>query len=424
MIKYRLSTALFWASFLITPFIVSCDELSIILTECEGILRKYEEPQGSRKYAPANNKKDSTAKDGALKRQKDIIEARWRIESAGLALYSSEYYELEAKKMESYAKLCPTERLYYFQQAQYLKNQAAQARRNVAEKKARDNMYEADLVIKRAQQIQKDNWAEQERNLKVASPEWYRFKAETYRAQAKWYPSAAHLFNQHANESLKKANEAELRIIEHEKNTKDLERARNRQEDARRQQQADAADRKCQEEARRQQQADAAERNRQENAERQQQADAAERNRQENARRQQQADAAERNRQEDARRQQQADAAERNRQENARRQQDADAADRKRQEDARRRQEEQDNARTYVPKPNVSDVAKNATILELPTALDLLTWGEVKKAYKKLALKWHPDKNLGNPEAEGKFKEIANAYEFFGRLHDTRELKD
>ena len=36
---------------------------------------------------------------------------------------------------------------------------------------------------------------------------------------------------------------------------------------------------------------------------------------------------------------------------------------------------------------------------------------EIKKAYRKLAMKWHPDKNQGDKDSEDKFKTIAEAYE-------------
>ncbi|KAF8150107.1 hypothetical protein B0H34DRAFT_777133 [Crassisporium funariophilum] len=36
---------------------------------------------------------------------------------------------------------------------------------------------------------------------------------------------------------------------------------------------------------------------------------------------------------------------------------------------------------------------------------------EIKKAYKKMALKWHPDRNKGSEEANQKFKQISEAFE-------------
>lgn len=46
------------------------------------------------------------------------------------------------------------------------------------------------------------------------------------------------------------------------------------------------------------------------------------------------------------------------------------------------------------------------------------TKDEIKRAYRKLALKYHPDRNPGDKEAEEKFKEISEAYEV---LSDDRK---
>src|SRR2546430_606771 len=49
---------------------------------------------------------------------------------------------------------------------------------------------------------------------------------------------------------------------------------------------------------------------------------------------------------------------------------------------------------------------------------------ELKRAYRKLALQYHPDRNNGDPQAEARFKEINGAYGVRGdkpnrRRYDT-----
>lgn len=49
------------------------------------------------------------------------------------------------------------------------------------------------------------------------------------------------------------------------------------------------------------------------------------------------------------------------------------------------------------------------------------TEAEIKKAYKKLAIEHHPDRNKGNKRSEERFKEINEAYQ---TLSDREKKKN
>jgi len=46
---------------------------------------------------------------------------------------------------------------------------------------------------------------------------------------------------------------------------------------------------------------------------------------------------------------------------------------------------------------------------------------EIKKSYRSLSLKYHPDKNPGNPDASSKFQKISEAYETIGDAEKRRD---
>ena len=67
---------------------------------------------------------------------------------------------------------------------------------------------------------------------------------------------------------------------------------------------------------------------------------------------------------------------------------------------------------------NFKDYYKSLEVSKTATA------DEIKKSYRKLARKYHPDVNPGNKEAEEKFKEISEAYEVLSHPENRKKYDE
>ena len=59
------------------------------------------------------------------------------------------------------------------------------------------------------------------------------------------------------------------------------------------------------------------------------------------------------------------------------------------------------------------------SVLQVPPSA---TADDIKKAYRKLSMIHHPDKNKGNPEATAMFQKVSEAYQVLSMTHNATHL--
>ena len=72
------------------------------------------------------------------------------------------------------------------------------------------------------------------------------------------------------------------------------------------------------------------------------------------------------------------------------------------------------SASDLSPPDSYSNIMAKRDYYEILGVGRTATEEEIKKSYRKMAIKYHPDKNPDDPAAEDKFKEAAEAYEVLG----------
>merc|ERR1711957_551605 len=77
----------------------------------------------------------------------------------------------------------------------------------------------------------------------------------------------------------------------------------------------------------------------------------------------------------------------------------------------------------YIYNKKMTESFGNFDLYEELEVKKTSTQEEIKKSYRKLAMKWHPDKNKGDPKCSEKFQRISHAYTIL-REPEKREKYD